>query len=63
MSKLAIQGLLAITTAIWLPGQADTSSRSAWSGDPTTETRLNADDAAENSPALIRPATPVDGND
>ncbi len=56
MSKLAIQGLLALTTTLWLPAQADTASRSSWTGEPSTETRLNADDAAENSPALIRPA-------
>lgn len=63
MPKLAIQGLLAITTAIWLPAQADTSPRAAWSDRATTETQLSNDDAAENSLVLIRPTTPMDRSD
>ncbi|GAA5125771.1 hypothetical protein [Alloalcanivorax gelatiniphagus] len=54
MNKLAIQGLIAITSALWLPAQADLT-RAAWDGDSAGETRTLTDDAAENSPVLLLP--------
>jgi len=53
MNKLAIQGLIAITSALWLPAQADLT-RAAWD-DTSGETRTLTDDAAENSTVLLLP--------
>lgn len=54
MSKLAIKGLLAITTALWLPAHAD-SARAPWLPESSKESRNSADldDVAENSSVLL----------
>ena len=64
MTKLAIQGLIAITSALWLPAQADLS-RSVWSsgGDRSGEARSVSDEVAENSPVLLVPASDRDRHD
>jgi len=54
MTKLAIKGLIAITTALWLPTHAD-SARAPWSPESPRESRQDSDhdDVAENSSALL----------
>ncbi len=54
MSKLAIKGLLAITTALWLPAHAD-STRAPWLPESRKESHDKADleDVAENSSVLL----------
>ncbi len=54
MSKLAIKGLLAITTALWLPAHAD-STRAPWLPESSKESHNSADvdDVAENSSVLL----------
>ncbi len=54
MTKLAIKGLLAITTALWLPAHGD-SPHAPWLPESLKENRQNdgRDDAAENSSVLL----------
>lgn len=54
MSKLAIKGLLAITTALWLPAHAD-STRAPWMPESRKEShnRVDLEDVAENSSVLL----------
>ncbi|MCC4307310.1 hypothetical protein LL252_01890 [Alcanivorax marinus] len=62
MTKLAIQGLIAITSALWLPAQADLA-RTVWGGDQAGEARSVNDDVAENSPTLFVPGPDRDRRD
>lgn len=54
MTKLAIKGLLAITTALWLPAHGD-NTHAPWLPESLKENRQSdsRDNAAENSSALL----------
>lgn len=52
MTKLAIKGLLAITTALWLPAHGD-DTHAPWLPESLNENQQTDDNAAENSSALL----------
>jgi len=54
MTKLAIKGLLAITTALWLPAHGDNTS-APWLPESQKENRHDdgRDNVAENSSVLL----------
>lgn len=62
MSKLAIQGLLAITATLWLAQPAQTS-RSTWSGGESIEWIGDNESAGESSRAGLNSPAKPDGSE